>query len=994
MNQDELRTLVNQATFLHERRAGHWLPAAAPAAHQLSQTRLARWCQLAAGGDWDRFRQRLAWDNLTTATALPLLRDGHGADDTALPAWADLVAAAAVLSPVASAAPWPASAFVEPLVVVAQRWLAQRIGTQQTWFTAAAQQQLVDYLRQQLVALATPTLDYLESSLGSLAPTLAVICQAFPVLARHLATRANQWIDSCAEFLQRLAADWPLLAVQYGWNPVPTTAMIAALRPGLSDPHAGGRTVWAVTIAMCGRETTVAYKPKALTMDRAWNELLAWCNANGLTPQLARLWTLPRCGYGWMAWGAGDAGVVAHNTERYYQRVGMVLGLLQLLHATDCHAENLVTVGDQVLLVDAEMMRYPQIGGQEESDPLDLLRTGLLPRWFVNRAGVTEMGGISGNALSEAAIEGIAAGYQRIWHFLAQHWHELADGAGPLARFQAGEVRFGPRPTAAYLRLLDHLRQPAYLRTGVDFSIGVEQLVHSYLANPAHTPFWPLLAEEVAALAQGDVPRFTLQVGQTPCAVGQTPIAVRLQWPVLALPSAATQQQQRQLLMASLARTAYLPPAQPTSQPFLTHACQLGEILWQRALPLDDEALGWLAPQWQPRAGCYQHGLVSDDLYAGHAGIALFLAALYHVTGDPCWRDRARAALTAPDAKATCDPSGQIYVYSHCATLLGEPALGRRAARLTLPRSSAAATASQASSMAWGVLDGKAGDLLGLLSFHQQLAEWGEAQQRPRLWQMVVAYGDVLCAQQALWCDPTRNWGGFAHGAAGIAYALATLYSMCGEQRFLDAAHQGWTLQQQLYDETAGNWQDRRGSTPVYLDNWCNGAAGIGLAAAGSLAVLPALKPIVERAATRVIDAPPLSPLDTLCCGRFGQIECLLEMGILTAQPDWITHATAQARAALAQAAAAGHFQLYDDLQPQLFNPTFFRGIAGIGYTLLRLAAVHGEIAGALPCVLRWAANNTGSTLGVESRIRRSASSVGAERPAVHSTLSVERGSE
>jgi lantibiotic modifying enzyme len=50
-----------------------------------------------------------------------------------------------------------------------------------------------------------------------------------------------------------------------------------------------------------------------------------------------------------------------------------------------------------------------------------------------------------------------------------------------------------------------------------------------------------------------------------------------------------------------------------------------------------------------------------------------------------------------------------------------------------------------------------------------------------------------------------------------------------------------------------------------------------------------------------------------------------------------------------------GYFRLYDELPPHLFNPTFFRGVAGIGYTLLRLAALTGESKVTLPCVLRWA---------------------------------------
>lgn len=780
------------------------------------------------------------------------------------------------------------------------------------------------------------------------------------------------------EFLQRLAMDWPLLAAEYGWAAAPTAGVITALRPGLSDPHLGGRTVWAVTMgAACGCETTVAYKPKALGMDRALNELLTWCNAQGLTPPLAHLWTLPRSGYGWMAWAAGEAGIITNNTEHYYQRVGMVLGLLQLLHATDCHAENLVTVGDHLLLVDAEMVCYPQVAGQADADPLDVLRTGLLPRWLVNTQGVAEIGGFSGTNLDDAAIEAIATGYGQLLRFLAHHWPELSVDIGPLAAFHAGEVRFGPRPTAAYLRLLDHLRQPAYLRNGIDFSMGAEQLARTYLANSTHGQFWPLLAQEQTALAQGDVPRFTVSVGQTEFVLGQTIIDAPLRWPAPTLPSAPVQRQQRQLIVASLQRTPYLAPAQPMNHPLLTHAIQLGEILLHRAVPLGDGTLGWIAPQWQPLSGCYQPGFVGDDLYTGRTGIALFLAALYRVTGDGRWRDSARAALPRPGAKAPCDPSGQLYAYSQCAALLGEPELYDHAAWFTQQHLTTVATTPRAKhSSAWGVLDGLAGQLLGLLRCYQQLASVGIAQQRPHLLPMAIAYGDTLCTQQALWCDPTTSLGGFAHGAAGIAYALATLSAICGEHRFLVAAQQGWSLQQQLYDEVAGQWQDRRGAMPVYLDNWCNGAAGIGLAAAGSVALFPTLQPTVERAATLLMSAPPLSPLDTLCCGRFGQIESLLEMGILMAQPNWIAQAISQTHSALAQAEAAGYFQLYDDLPPQLFNPTFFRGIAGIGYTLLRLAVLNGESDQPLPCILRWAAdgpceevNATGSTLSVESRV-------------------------
>ena len=63
----------------------------------------------------------------------------------------------------------------------------------------------------------------------------------------------------------------------------------------------------------------------------------------------------------------------------------------------------------------------------------------------------------------------------------------------------------------------------------------------------------------------------------------------------------------------------------------------------------------------------------------------------------------------------------------------------------------------------------------------------------------------------------------------------------------------------------------------------------------------------------------------------------------------------ALAQSQLQRAARAGYFQLYDELPSQHFNPTFFRGVAGIGYTLLHLAAESGEIKQSIPSVLAWA---------------------------------------
>jgi lantibiotic modifying enzyme len=941
--EDALRALANQAAFLHERLAGAWAADESLANRQAAQARLTRWAQLAAGGDWPRFARRLAWDGLDPERACPLLGDGELAGRNGLPIWADMLREA-LSQPPSQPGGWDAAMFVQPFVQVAQARLSHTSGEKLAWLSSLAGDQLTRHLAERLVALARPTLEHESAThpsgfsrllaeipglpAASHPPDLRASCRAYPVLARQLATTATQWVDAIDEFLVRLAADWDSLAQNTGMAAPPAPGCIVDIHPGLSDSHRGGRTVWRVELhsGVC-----VAYKPKHLTPDRAWNDLLVWCNAHGLTPPLRSLWTLLRPGYGWMEWVEAAESHDQAERQLYYRRAGLLLGLLHLLHAADAHGENFISQATHPLLIDAEMLRYPQVAGQVADDPLDVLRTGLLPRWIVGEAATTEIGGLPAASASAFRKE-IVTGYATLCHFVAAHWSALNAADGPLAGFQRGVVRFAPRPTAAYLRLLEHLRHPAFLRRGVDFSIEVDRLARAYAGDPHKERLAHLLTEEHAALNQGDLPIFSV-------AAGSDGAEISFIWPPFAPPTPIAQAQQARLIRESLDCSTWLEPLDDPAQPFLAHALRLGGLLAERAVALDGGGVGWIAIQFQPKSGLHQHALIGDDLYAGRAGIALFLAGLYLATGAACWRELALAALHPAGQRS--DAGGRLYALAQISALLAAPEL---LAQMHLPDDGPPA---------WGVLDGQAGLLLGLLALSQRTAE---AQQQSRLLERAVSCGVRLLAEADGWLHPPAGLGGIAHGAAGIGYALTRLYVANGDARFLAGARRAWEFQRSLYDAAQGGWQDRRGATPVYLDNWCNGAAGIGLAAVGCIESLPELGDVAERAAARLIAADSAPCLDTLCCGGFGQIDALLELGRRLKRPAWVGQALSQARHALDRAAAAGSFQLYDDLPDQRFNPAFFRGVAGIGYTLLRLAAVGGEIERTLPCSLSWSA--------------------------------------
>jgi lantibiotic modifying enzyme len=133
---------------------------------------------------------------------------------------------------------------------------------------------------------------------------------------------------------------------------------------------------------------------------------------------------------------------------------------------------------------------------------------------------------------------------------------------------------------------------------------------------------------------------------------------------------------------------------------------------------------------------------------------------------------------------------------------------------------------------------------------------------------------------------------------------------------------------------------------------WCNGAPGVGLV---RLALInrdaladPRLRAEAEAAVAASLDYG-LRTADNLCCGNFGRIDFLIEAGRVLERPDLLALAHAAAADRLALRRETGRFGLDGNDAPDFLTPSFFTGLAGIGYTFLRMAAP-----GKLPTVLTW----------------------------------------
>ncbi|MEA2602771.1 MAG: hypothetical protein QOF89_3763 [Acidobacteriota bacterium] len=408
--------------------------------------------------------------------------------------------------------------------------------------------------------------------------------------------------------------------------------------------------------------------------------------------------------------------------------------------------------------------------------------------------------------------------------------------------------------------------------------------------------------------------------------------------------------------------------AQPVD--WIAAAKAIGEHLRKSARRTVDGTPVWLKPApSSPAAEIEQKPQpLGPHLYAGSSGIILFLAALGHVLEEDEYRTvaisaltpvrRRLAALVADSATATnlqlrlggvIGLGALIYSLVRLSGWLAEPVLLEEAcgvATLLTPERIAADDTHE-------LMYGSAGALLGLLLLDREaLAPWRD---RVQPLARAVACGEHLLRRRLSRNGDPRAWpfngrpptAGFAHGASGIAYALARLAVRCGRDDFRQAAFEGLEYERLHYCPEQRNW--RGTAEKPNLTAWCSGAPGIALSRLEILHLLDSPAPDGPRSiqdelllALETTHSAAEADFDFLCCGNMGRVETLLQASRRLGREDLLQRA--QEMAARVAARAPGH---WFGPGAEGSNPSFFRGAAGIGYGFLRLSG-HPS----LPCVL------------------------------------------
>jgi type 2 lantibiotic biosynthesis protein LanM len=558
-------------------------------------------------------------------------------------------------------------------------------------------------------------------------------------------------------------------------------------------------------------------------------------------------------------------------------------------------------------------------------------------------------------------------GFTRTYQLLLRHRHALVAADGPLSCFDADEVRVIVRPTRIYAKMLEDSFHPDLLRDALDRErfldrlwVGIDTCPHLARTIPA----------EHEDLRHADVPLFHARPGSRDV---WTSAGERL--PDLLTEDALTSvrrrvsqlsphdlDRQRWLVKASLSTLSIARPHTPRSRPtplpsrrrvnresLVAAARTIGIRLEASALH-GDLGVSWIGLTPRDR-GRWSVAPLDIDLYDGLSGVALFLGYLGSVTGDARFAALARAALStlrhqvkapgaaSPSVGAFMGGSGVAYVLGQLGTLWDRPDLLAEAVAMVDVLSERLDD-----DRSFDIVDGAAGCIGSLLALHvlspaaatRDLATrcgdhlLGRAQSMPRGIGWIPERSDAALA-------------GFAHGAAGIAWALLKLAAATGERRFHTAALEAIAYERSLFSPEAQNWLDLRPSSDAGaigqrtpMTAWCHGAGGIGLARLDALEHLDDAQVRDEiEMATQTTVAHGLGGSHCLCHGTLGNLELLLASDRTSAERRWTSVVDRTAAAVLDDIAVEGGSC---GTPSGIESPGLMTGLAGIGYGLLRLA--------------------------------------------------------
>ncbi len=578
--------IANDASFLAERINNKNLQNPTLLPDDSAKKQIANWCKLVGGKD--NLAKYLDWYGLDLDSLPSVINTNQITESylSYLPNWVQtfqvLVQKSKDLTiellekqnlPIDLEQPLPFEEFYLSFLVVARNQLDSKISLDSlsNLLSDQAYQALVRNLLQQLVNLGTETLllEFNQAKDKYFSPTEADskiyytsfiknlhldgginFFTKYPVLARLIATTIDLWVESTTKFIQRLHND--LTTIEHSFSSNENLGKVESILTSLSNPHHGNRVILTLTFSS---GVKVVYKPKDLSLDVAFNQLLDWCNQQSIALPFKSTKILKCQEYGWVEYIDQQPCLEEVEVKNFYHRAGMLLSLLYVLGAKNCHGENVIANGQYPVLIDADILMQPPINSSNESDKWfkdSVVGVGFLPAWSGNIYSKSSqdssvLGNIHPHQINSSrewkfintdkmhlvrkskvipaganvvVLDGktvapydyqddIIAGFEEIYKLLIQHKETLLKTGTLLANFQLAKSRFMTRSNLSYTIAAKKSLTPQYLTNGFDYSLLINILNLNY-STKTKLNHQAIITAEANSLQQQDIPYFSV----------------------------------------------------------------------------------------------------------------------------------------------------------------------------------------------------------------------------------------------------------------------------------------------------------------------------------------------------------------------------------------------------------------------------------------------------------------------------------------------------
>ena len=538
-----------------------------------------------------------------------------------------------------------------------------------------------------------------------------------------------------------------------------------------------------------------------------------------------------------------------------------------------------------------------------------------------------------------------------------------------LAAFEHCKVRTIRRATQTYVEIARMLWHPASLHNEEK---AIERARDLFTRSAAVVPIAPSLPQEIASeiddLRYGDVPIFVAPLTHAQIeATLQDWRGMRVDLEEMTIRSA--------LVATELNHRVHEPNQRDGRFYFARHphadrleerrrklAAETVERLLQLAVRADDDSATWITPEISSNGWLVQP--LQASVYFGLGGVAIALAGYQHEVDNgradtvhglaEAFEGALRSLQSLMMANSPANVGGfngsgaRIWTWLTLYDLLQRPEL------IAYAIASAETLEEKGfdGDRGFDIIDGSSGAIVPLLALAEAT---GDAR-----WLALAARAGRQLERTALVDERGTRWptilsepiGGFAHGAMGIAWALARLtLTNAGDQndraRWHTLADDAFTFQDSLYDERLGNWLDlRQRSREENFHTWCNGSVGIGLAASDIYARTREPRHLYTLRRAVMASQNHWGISHTLCHGDFSLHELLVRAAALDPAgcPTDSQEATAQVVSSIEE-----HHGIVGGMTRAAFTPGLMTGLAGAIHGLNRM---HPDCTLASPLLL------------------------------------------